>query len=359
MTPQGKLAFGVHCNLPGEVQTVPRGEIYALYLLLVLASPLSTLDYVTDNLPLYDMWVKGPKHSRTTNNCDLYNAIYQIAYDKAINFTVRWVPSHLLENPTKGVFTGCSLLDILGNDQADKLADIAARQACVSLDVSAPILYYISLAKRIQNRLATILINLPDRPKHERERKHQKPVASFKEMLSSTSHILFESEGRHKCARCLCSFNAKDPAIKHWLQSQCIAQGSNIDRPIKLLFSHVHIGNQCAHVSHDLYIFCGLIYCNRCGVRSGRLGFKLLAKQCGPPSEYGLQSLNALKQRKKPPNLLHWPSDPDHWDEATPAPKLAFERGRKCRGIALSIKRPKPRIDSSTSISLPIKSTEK
>ena len=125
-------------------------------MLLVLASPMATIDYVTDNEGLYDVYNKGPKFSQTTNNCDLYKHIFQIAYDKTIALTVRWMPSHLLEKPTKGVYTGVSLMDIYGNDHADKLADAAAKRACVSLDVSAPILYYISLVKRIQRRLATI-----------------------------------------------------------------------------------------------------------------------------------------------------------------------------------------------------------
>ena len=146
-------------------------------------------------------------------------------------------------------------MDTLGNDRADKLADSAARSACVSLDVSAPVVYYISLVKKIQERLATILINLPDRPKHEKEQTRQGPSLTFDELTASTTHVLFEHEGRSKCARCLCSFNNKDPAIKHWLLSQCVAQGSKIDRPIKLLYAHIHVGNSCAHVSHQLYIY--------------------------------------------------------------------------------------------------------
>ncbi len=54
-----------------------------------------------------------------------------------------------------------SEIDIKGNRQADILAGIAAKRVCVPLNVSAPVLYYTSLVKRIQNRLATIVINLP------------------------------------------------------------------------------------------------------------------------------------------------------------------------------------------------------
>ena len=43
----------------------------------------------------------------------------------------------------KGVYSRMTNLDILGNDQADKLANKAAKSVCVSLDASAPTLYYV------------------------------------------------------------------------------------------------------------------------------------------------------------------------------------------------------------------------
>ncbi len=100
-------------------------------------------------------------------------------FDKARILTVRWMPSHLLEKPEKGDYSCVSNLDILGNEHADKLAVSAAKQACVTLDVSAPILYYFSLVKIIQKRLATILINLPNRPKRQYEQKQIKTGFSF------------------------------------------------------------------------------------------------------------------------------------------------------------------------------------
>ena len=174
--------------------------------------------------------------------------------------------------------------------------------------------------------------------------------------------MIFDHEGRSKCARCLCSYNNKDPATKHWLQSQCTAQGSEIDRPIKLQYAHVHVGNNCAHVSHELHIYRGLIYCNKCGVRAGNFGVKLVAKPCGPPTEYGLQSLLALRQCKKPPSLAAWPSDLGG-EECKQALKRPFRRGTISKGILLRIKRPKPVLNptplsstvTSTMTAIPLK----
>ena len=48
---------------------------------------------------------------------------------------------------------------------AHKLADDAAGAACLPLNVTSPYFYYMSLFKRIRARLATILIQLPNREK--------------------------------------------------------------------------------------------------------------------------------------------------------------------------------------------------
>ncbi len=141
----GTLLFGASFNLPGDIQTVPRGEVFALVQLLELCEPLTFLDYVTDNRGLFDNYCKGPAHSYNSSNCDLYHRIYTLVYEKAIYLEVRWMPSHLLQNPTKGVFAGVSLTDIHGNNEADSFAEDVAKVHCVPLNVSAPVIYYASL----------------------------------------------------------------------------------------------------------------------------------------------------------------------------------------------------------------------
>ncbi len=260
------------------------------------------------------------------------------------------MPSHLLDKPNKGVYTGVSLEDILGNDRADKLADSAATKACVSLDVSAPVLYYINLVKRIQKRLVAVLVSLPNRTKPKQELTHFAPQLSLAELSASSSHVLFEHEGRSKCARCLCSYSNNDPALRHWLKGQCITLNSNIDRPLKLEFAHIHLGNMCAHVTHSLYIFKGLIFCFKCGVRAGSFGMKSMSKPCAPPTEYGAQSIAALRQCKLPPNLTSWPAEQTN-QSGTAGNKLhkfRHSRGTFRSGVALSIPRPVPRFCSPT-----------
>ncbi len=96
------------------------------------------------------------------------------------------------------------------------------------------------------------------------------------------------------------------------ISCRCTAIGSSSDRPTPLRFEELHLGNRTTHSSHNLNIFRGLVFCSKCGARSGRLGFKLLANKCLPPKGYGLASLYSLREGKLPPNLSRWP------DENTP-----------------------------------------
>ncbi len=168
--------------------------------------------------------------------------------------------------------------DIQGNAHADTLADEAAVSVCVPLNVSAPFIYYISLVKRIQLRLTTILISLPDRPNPpKREVEHRTSVDS---LMASSSYTLFEEDHRVSCARCHSGMHRQSPSLKHWLSIQCSGIGSFSDRPIPLKYEEVLVGNNTSHFTHVLYIYRGLVYCNGCGVRAGRVGLRKLAKPC-------------------------------------------------------------------------------
>ena len=76
-----------------------------------------------------------------------------------------------------------SALDVQGNDHADALAKDEAKKHCVPLNVSSPYLYHVRLAKRIQHRLATILINLPPRPRVSSSRPPEEPRPDISDLL--------------------------------------------------------------------------------------------------------------------------------------------------------------------------------
>ena len=96
--------------------------------------------------------------------------------------------------------------------------------------------------------------------------------------------------------------------LKHWLQLDCNAVTGPIMKPNKLSkFTSIHIGKQVVHYSHHMYEMRGLLYCNRCGHRSG---VKLcnLAKQCAGLTDAGVSNLKRINNGKLPVGLTKWPN---------------------------------------------------
>ncbi len=114
--------------------------------------------------------------------------MFAIVYEKALVVSVRWMPSHLLEEPTKCVFPGCSLMDLRGNDKADKLAVEAARRAQLPPHVCAKVIFNLRLVRRILLRLTTILTNLPDRHKPKKAKVEK---VRLQELIDRSSHRNF------------------------------------------------------------------------------------------------------------------------------------------------------------------------
>ena len=81
---------------------------------------------------------------------------------------------------------------------------------------------------------------------------------------------------------------------------------------------------------------------------------KNMAKPCAPPSEYGAQSIAALRQCKKNPNLASWPSEQtssQSCTEGNKSTKPIYARGTLRKGVALSLPRPVPMVCTTPPLS--------
>ena len=54
------LAFGASFNLPGDIQTVPRAEAFALVVLVRNMAPATDITYVTEHLGVHKIFTGGP-----------------------------------------------------------------------------------------------------------------------------------------------------------------------------------------------------------------------------------------------------------------------------------------------------------
>ena len=317
------LEYGAKFNLPGSVQSVGRGEAYALLFLIEHAKALSDIEYVTDNEVVYNTFCAGPVGCARSLNSDLYRQIFNATVEKAIRLQVRWMPSHLdgEGNKTKrkrnreGQFVvtmtnlshRASPFDIAANKIADTLAGEAAKRCNLPMHITSAYLYHYRLTKRIQYRLATILVQLPHRTKAAVEPAHPVNIPPLDDILAETRHVLYRRADKICCAGCSNQFSAKDPNLRAWLATYCSSAGSDRDRPIPLPFEEVHIGNRFTHISHRLNRYRGLVYCRKCGCRAGKSRLGKLCEPCLPPTEYGQASILALLQGKLPPGLDKWP----------------------------------------------------
>ena len=306
-----KQIWGCRFKLIGDIQTVPRAELYALHFLLQEAVEDAQIEFVTDNQMNSKMFNQGKEACQHVANNDLFKSIFYNIHHKNINITVRWMPSHLskkIDNPDlypEFVLPDfVSLNDVKGNQWADDLCGKAARNATLPLHITTPIIYYKNLIVRIQRRLVAILCTLPNRSKHNIVTpKAPIPHDTINTLIAKSEHILYEDdEGKRVlCIRCNASFSLQSPSLKHWLKNKCHAIGSAIDRPIPLLFHAVHIKNKSIHTSHKLHKYKDLYYCRICGAY-GRDSTKIqkLAQNCEPPTAAGMTFLNNASNGKFP-----------------------------------------------------------
>ena len=152
-------------NLPGPVQSVPRGELYAILYIVERVSPFSTIEIVTDKKKNWQSYLGGKDKSSNSANADLFSQLFTFLENRYIVLNLRWMPSHLSDEPVTTPPAGVTLDDIKGNAIADDLAGKAAAYFEVPRNMSASYVYYFSLVRKIQRRLIDILWHLPHRKK--------------------------------------------------------------------------------------------------------------------------------------------------------------------------------------------------
>jgi len=304
----GELILGAYSNLPGQVQTVARGELFALLLLVRHLDPGVDIEYVTDNKGVFQIYSAGPIAAKNSSNCDMYQDLFKMQYEKAIQIRVRWMPSHQsnLDEIPVGVLV--SELDLQANRIADKLAGKAAAKFQLPTPVVHNYLEYPLLVAKIQKRLATIFLNLPKRSTHKGDKKPVTPRQSLDYLLANTSHTLSVTGPRVQCTKCLNSFHKSSTSCRNWLTTNCVPLRHSpvtAPKPVKVRET-IHLGNKSSHVSHDLYSYRGLVYCNKCGAH-GIKKFNYLSLPCAAPTDAGQVTLNKINKGLMPTGVTSWP----------------------------------------------------
>jgi len=117
--------------------------------------------------------------------------------------------------------------------------------------------------------------------------------------------------------------------LKHWLKCKCTARpaGPAVNpNPVPVVCvmpdpsrtmqypqrnpGLTHLGNKAIHHSHDMYIFRGLSYCNRCGyIATNQV--RALSDRCVEPKRNGKNVLKHIRQGMVPPSIKlgKWPDE--------------------------------------------------
>ena len=131
--------------------------------------------------------------------------------------------------------------------------------------------------------------------------------------MQNSKHIPFCSGAHISCARCFDKVPVMGPCTRSWLQGICQKMHTPEDRPVPLHYHHVQLAHHTAHVTHILYFFRGVIFCNKCG-HYGVNRFIKLVHPCEKPKHlsHGHKSLAALRNGGLPPGLFDWPKEWEH-----------------------------------------------
>ena len=200
--------------------------------------------------------------------------------------------------------------DIIGNNEADKLADRAAEMAELPGWLVEPLLENMVMARSIQLRIATIVCNLPHRKHNKIESGSRVParaIESKKQALAKSMHTFQTTNSVVKCIECLSQMHINSPKLLEFARSQCTPCKS-IAFNIKAV-GQLRIRNQVSHASHDILSYRNIQFCNKCGYMVKRC-MKNLIQPCNGSdnrSVHGQRVLDAIACGMLPPGVNFWP----------------------------------------------------
>ena len=280
-------------GVPGR-QTVPRAELFAL--LQVAQRTAGPIVIHIDASYVTKGWEKGPRHDHRHHQ-DLWRTLWEELEGRR-GFKVQKVKAHLKQEDVHRGIISQEAFD--ANNMADDLAGKAAERHQFPSHVYREMEERDSLARKVQLRLATILMEVAsESSKPSREERQQLAAqraadreARLRAALRGTGHAVQPAGLRFLCRVCKTS-RARRTAPR-WLESQCPGPpGPRV------------------HSSHRVRVLRGLKWCVRCGAWCTRRPVKLAAVCLGRPSLSGRRARKLLRQGRRPPGCRQWPDGID------------------------------------------------
>ena len=193
--------FGAWSALCGDIQTIPRGELFCFVVLLRNALFNQHFHVFSDSKLNIDNYNKGAKHCKHVPNGDLWAEVFSLVSSKKCSLDLEYVPSHIFDKNKKSV-ASTSVFAILNNTAADRLAEFAARRIEVAPGYATPILFRLKLVKTIQLRLFAIVASLAKHvyTKEQKLRKDNDPIETH---VAASKHSVSCDGGVQIRVQCL------------------------------------------------------------------------------------------------------------------------------------------------------------
>ena len=300
-------------NLPGSIQTVARAELFVLVVLIEGCVENANIEFVTDNKTNNDLFHEAQIQFSSilhSLNLDLFRRIFKAIETKHLTVSVRWMPSHLAEklakNPDFHIPAGVSREDIQHNSVVDTEAGERADRFAVPLNTVIEYRKVIKQVYLIQNRLTTILINLPNRA-HKDIAKPKVPPVTVSQLIQLSPHKVVARGNVLSCSACLAQVSSSSKVLKSWLQSSCTPVDAQVLwRPQALdIMPTSLVGVHFSHLKHMKQVVISGVHCkwcNRCGSVFGKRLDKL-KKQCTTPTDNGASNRKRLNAGLLPYHL--------------------------------------------------------
>ena len=299
---------GLSFPLPGQIQTVPRAELYAIKY-LVCNCYCGIIDIASDSLTNVETYNDRDKSKMQKSlNADLWYKINKHCVEFGVKLLLRWVKGHLDTKTTEHVFTDH---DFALNYHADKFAEVTNAEAQVSAHEAASVFHSIARVRKIQARLVAILCSdtLDKVEQQYREPNQPKGVPTHDAQINS-AHVICEQDTQLKCIVCL-STCSKSKGLRAWLDSCCTPVEQDEQKAPVLLWpwEPVRIGTQVVHSSHSMYAYRGVRFCAVCGGYGVHRTTLLIAKcQRGTGNAARAAVIRKMFAKQLPININDWPA---------------------------------------------------
>ena len=318
--PEDAVTFGAFGVLPGEKQTVPRAELYAILEIIINLLPNAAVEICSDSKVNIDLYQAGEEQAVKSANSDLWTHMFELICVKSLNVQLRCVKGHAtVENSLR---YNVSATDAFGNFAADELANRAANHHAVFYEDVFAVKWHTELVMRIQKRAIVILslAGVRNAGKQATLMRKERPMTlTAQAMLSQHTFTAFGK--KLHCQKCHKVSPLGVEAARAWLRTPCqpdklltITYSAGTVRPSRIpLGKQVVIGNATVHTSHELMVFRGLQFCKKCGSYAVKK-LENLARTCDPAGdspEDAMRKKNAVKailQGKLPRGLKQYPN---------------------------------------------------